>query len=83
MDVDTITSVAKPRMDEFQTKLQSAEENMPRHISVSATVVLEAAFYLLQAGLLNIPDLGTINVKQGRAFLWHAAWLQELSNTGI
>ena len=26
---------------------------------------------------MNIPDVGSINVKQARAFLWNAAWLQE------
>ena len=38
---------------------------------------MEVAFSLLERGLLNIPDVGTINVKQARAFLWNAAWLQE------
>ena len=42
----------------------------------SRTVVMEAAFYLLQKGLLNIPDVGTINVKAARAFLFMALWLQ-------
>ena len=35
---------------------------------------------MLREGLLNIPDVGTVNVKQARAFLWHAAWLQEHMN---
>ena len=34
----------------------------------------------MQAGLLNIPDVGLINIKQARAFLWNAAWLQEYMN---
>ena len=38
---------------------------------------MEAAFALLKQGLLNIPDAGVINVKQARAFLRNAAWLQE------
>ena len=46
----------------------------------SPTAVMEAAFYLLRQGLLNIPDIGRINVKQTRAFLWNAAWLQEHMN---
>ena len=41
---------------------------------------MEAAYYLIHAGLLNIPDVGTVNVKQARAFLWNAAWLQEHMN---
>ena len=43
----------------------------------SETVVMSAAFFLLEQGLLNIPDVCTVNVKQARAFLWNAAWLQE------
>ena len=43
----------------------------------SDTIVLEAAFFLIAEGLLNIPDLGVVNVKQARAFLWNAVWLQE------
>ena len=38
---------------------------------------MEAAYYLVDCGLFNIPDVGTVNVKQARAFLWNAAWLQE------
>ena len=43
---------------------------------------MEAAFFLLQQDLLRIPDMppGTVNVKQARAFLWNAAWLQEYMN---
>jgi len=37
---------------------------------------MEAAVCLILEGLLNIPDVGTINVKQARAFLWNVAWLQ-------
>ena len=38
---------------------------------------MQAAIYLIQeAGLFNIPDTGTVNVKQARAFLHIAAWLQ-------
>ena len=40
------------------------------------TVVMEAAFYLLDKGLLDIPHVGGINVKQARALLHMAAWLQ-------
>ena len=54
---------------------------LPTGYTKSPTVVLEAAFFLLQEGLLNIPDLDCINVKQARAFLWNAAWLQEHMNS--
>ena len=35
---------------------------------------------MLKEKLLNIPDVDLINVKQARAFLWNAAWLQEHMN---
>ena len=35
---------------------------------------------MVQQGLLSIPDVGDINVKQGRAFLWNALWLQKHMN---
>ena len=41
---------------------------------------MKAAFFLLQSGVLNIPDTGKVNVKQARAFLWNAVWLQEFMN---
>ena len=37
---------------------------------------MEAAFFPLQQRLLHVPDVGVYNVKQCRAFLWNAAWLQ-------
>ena len=46
----------------------------------SPTAVMEGAFLLIREGYLNIPDVGTVNVKQARAFLWNAAWLQEFMN---
>ena len=42
----------------------------------SHTVVLEAAAYLLGKGLLTIKQLQQTNVKQGRALLIWASWLQ-------
>ena len=33
----------------------------------SHTVVIEAAIYLIQQGVFNIPDVGCVNVKQARA----------------
>ena len=47
----------------------------------SETGVMEAAFYLIKEGVLNIPDIGMVNVKQARALLWNAAWLQEHMNS--
>ena len=37
-------------------------------------------FFLLTQGVLDIPKVGGINVKQAHAFLWSAAWLQEFMN---
>ena len=42
---------------------------------------MEAAFHLIKEGMLNIPDIGRVNVKQARALLWNAAWLQEHMNS--
>ena len=43
----------------------------------SETVVMEAAFHLINSGLFKIPDVGIDNVKQCRAFLCYARWLQQ------
>ena len=71
----------KARNDPYEHRIgqgvASLRESMRKTIVPSETVVLEAAFHLLEQGLLNVPDLGKINVKQARAFLWNAAWLQE------
>ena len=66
--------------DEFDKRLDRATTRLrskPKRVHPSETVVMEAAYYLIECGLFNIPDVGTINVKQARAFLWNAAWLQE------
>ena len=56
-------------------------ERMPKAKYVkSRTIVLEAACHLLLHGALSIPDVGCINVKQARALLWNAVWLQEHMN---
>ena len=54
----------------------------------SRTVVMEAAFYLIQSDLLRIPGVGCVNVKQARALLHHARWIQackteEWESTGV
>ena len=45
--------------------------------SASTTIVMEAAFSLVESGLFQIPDVGINNVKQCRAFLCYAWWLQK------
>ena len=51
----------------------TAEQSMKQP---SHTVVLEAAAYLLGKGLLSVKALERTNVKQGRALLVWASWLQ-------
>ena len=59
----------------FEATLENARKDFPKVVP-SSTSVMEAAFSVVRANLLRIPDVGTINVKQARAFLWVAAWLQ-------
>ncbi len=49
---------------------------MPAMRQPSHTVVLEAAAFLLQRGVLSIRRLGKTNTKQGRALMIWASWLQ-------
>ena len=71
----------KPHRDPYQQRIArsvaSLQEAVGPNICPSETVVMEAAFHLIQAGLLDVPDIRKVNVKQTRAFLWNAAWLQE------
>ena len=67
----------KRDVDEFGKALKGSVSKLNKAYVPSETVVMEHAFFLLREGLLNIPDVGSINVKQARAFLWNAAWLQE------
>lgn len=68
--------------DGFDRELAKAvHDGLPALGLVSSdTVVMKAALYLLEQGLLNVPGVGAINVKQARAFLWNAAWLQDYMN---
>ena len=71
----------KKTEDAFDLRLRSTVQQMNRRfLAKGPTVVMEAAFFLLEQGLLNIPDIQRINVKQARALLWNAAWLQEHMN---
>ncbi len=67
----------KDGKEEFERTLENAMKRLPQRPIKTDTVVMEAAFFLLQQGLLDIPDTGHINVKQASAFLWNAAWLQD------
>ena len=70
----------KKKSDALGTALQRAVSKPNRDYIPSETIVMEHAFFLICQGLLNIPDVGTINVKQAHAFLWNAVWLQEHMN---
>ena len=75
------TSHTNRKRDPYDGKIAEAMKKCPESFRrASPTVVMEAAFYLLLQGLLDIPGVGGINVKQARAFLWNAAWLQEFMN---
>ena len=64
--------------------LQGCIDRAITHLSAapprSRTSVVQAALFLLERGVLNIPDVGCINVKQARALLWNALWLQDVMN---
>ena len=77
LDPAGLLPTRQPAKDQFDRSLDNAIKRLPSTYTRSDTVVMETAFFLLQQGLLNIPDVGTVNVKQARAFLWNAAWLQE------
>ena len=67
----------RSRASVWEVALAGAIQSLPP-IVPSRTVVMEAAFHLLvDEGLLNVDELGRINVKQARALLWNVAWLQE------
>ena len=43
-----------------------------RTVRRSRTSVVEAAMFLLSDGVLDVPAVGGVNVKQARALLWSA-----------
>ena len=71
---------AGAKEDALQRQLRASMQKIETKGVASETVVMEAAFSLIQDGILNTPDIGIVNVKQARALLWNAAWLQEHIN---
>jgi len=70
--VSTATQEWECHLKDVKLQLTSNTElQQPSH-----TVVMEAAFFLLEVGVLVVPETGRINVKQARALLHIAAWLQ-------
>ena len=45
--------------------------------SASSTACIDAACFIIQQGLLNVPETNAINIKQCLAVLHAAAWLQK------
>ena len=77
---DDLDSDAKLQL-RLDHSLISFNEHTPKaSCARSPSVVVEAACFLLQHGALDVPDVGCINVKQARALLWNAVWLQEHMN---
>lgn len=66
---------SKEALAKWMGRMKTAFADLGRP-TPSETVVVRAACYLLTAGLLSIPDVGSVNVKQARALLWVACWLQ-------
>ena len=66
MDVQSVESHprAQRAADPYDETLKSSMSKLARTYVRSTTIVLEAAFFLIQSGVLNIPDTGTPNVKQ-------------------
>ena len=73
--------LASSGLKEFDRRLERSVQALPKQYVRSETIVMEAAFHLIKTGILNIPDVGRVNVKQARALLWNAAWLQEYMNS--
>ena len=69
---------ADVKPDELQKAIQSSMSTLPATPPMTRTSVVEAALYLLDNGVLHIPDVNTVNVKQARALLWNALWLQDV-----
>ncbi|CAK0894190.1 unnamed protein product, partial [Prorocentrum cordatum] len=87
-NVEMVRKVEKTKSDVLQQRIDAAmaripvalERKVPLLARKSSTSVVEAALFLLSQKVLDIPDVGGINVKQARAFLWNALWLQDVMN---
>ena len=53
-----------------------SSSRIPTHKGNARARAVEAAAYLLRSGLLNVKGTVLLNVKQGRALLHRARWLQ-------
>lgn len=68
------------KVDALQQTVNDAMTGLSLPPLKSRTSVVKAALYLIDSGVLHIPILNIINVKQARAFLWNALWLQDVMN---
>ena len=80
IDGETSALPSERKRNPYDATVDAAIRQLTDTYRKSPTVVMEAAFFLLKEGLLNVPDVGCINVKQARALLWNAVWLQEFMN---
>ena len=80
-DPETSPVLSKDGIPDFlQRNIDQAVARLPVTVPRSRSSVVEAAFFLLENGVLNVPVVGGINVKQARALLWNAVWLQDVMN---
>ena len=76
----SVRDLRSNKVDALQQTVNDAMVGLPLPPLKSRTSVVKAALYLIDSGVLNIPILNIINVKQARAFLWNALWLQDVMN---
>ena len=60
---------------QFQTAVAAMTQDFD-HVPRSHTIVIEATVYLMRRGVLNAKDTQQLNIKQARALLNFAMWLQ-------
>ena len=79
MQSDMLNKVGHDPFNEVRKRIRTAIVEMnaeTRYRGPSHSIVLEAAVFLLQRGLLNVKGKTYVNVKQARALLVFASWLQ-------
>ena len=75
-EIDATAVVVASFEDQMAASFKQLLE-IGRNKAKTPKLVLEAAFFLLQEGLLSIPGSGLINSKQGLALLHVASWIQK------
>ncbi|CAK0855377.1 unnamed protein product [Prorocentrum cordatum] len=75
----------QPAPDALERRLRAAmatgdASTFPPVPPRTRTAVVDACLHLLHNGVLDVVDMERVNVKQARALLWNAAWLQDVMN---